>query len=297
MNLREVDLNLLIVLDALLIEAHVSRAAERVGLSQPATSNALERCRTLFDDRLLERGAGGMRLTPKALALREPLKQALSAIGAVINVPNVQFESVTQNIRVLMSDYAAICIIHQLQKRLAESAPLVNLIIEPWRGVASALDDLERGHVDLAVSLFPVLELPFQRKALLQEHHVVVMNRHHPAAADFNLTNWLAYPHILISDRGEVRDTIDECLALQGLSRRVGIVVPSISIASALLVDSQLIAILPSRCLSAQSLHGFVHFELPITHPNLSVQLVKHTRRDQDLVVQHVAQLIEELLA
>ncbi len=296
MNLREVDLNLLIVLDALLIEAHVSRAAERVGLSQPATSNALERCRTLFNDRLLERSAGGMRLTPKALALREPLKQALSAIGAVINVPNVQFESVTQNVRVLMPDYPAICIIYQLQKRLAESAPLVSLVIEPWRGVASALDDIERGHVDLAVSTFPLLELPFQRKELLREHYVIVMNRHHPAAADFNLSNWLAYPHILISDRGEVRDTIDDCLALQGLSRRVGMVVPSISIASSLLLDSELIATLPSRYLSIHALHDFVHFELPITYPDISVQIVKHARRDQDLVVQHVAQLIEEIL-
>jgi len=224
------------------------------------------------------------------------LKQALSAIGAVINVPNVQFESITQNIRVLMSDYPAICIIQQLQKRLAESAPLVSLVIEPWRGVASALDDLERGQVDLAVSTFPLLELPFQCKELLREHYVIVMNRHHPAAMDFNLSNWLAYPHILISDRGEVRDTIDDCLALQGLSRRVGIVVPSISIAISLLVNSELIAILPSHCLSKQSLHDLVHFELPVTSPDISVQIVKHTRRDQDLVVQHVAQLIEEIM-
>ena len=73
MNLRSIDLNLLVILDALLDEAHVSRAAAKLNLSQPATSSALDRCRHLFADPLLERGKGGMRLTPKAEALRDPL--------------------------------------------------------------------------------------------------------------------------------------------------------------------------------------------------------------------------------
>ena len=107
MNLRGVDLNLLVVLDALLEEAHVSRAAERLGLSQPATSSALDRCRHLFGDRLLERAAGSMRLTPKAEALRPRLKDALAGVVDVLAPPEVPLADLRQTVRLLMADNLA----------------------------------------------------------------------------------------------------------------------------------------------------------------------------------------------
>ena len=84
MNLRSVDLNLLVLLQALLEERHVSRAARRAGLSQPAMSNALERCRRLFGDPLLERQGRDMRLTAVAEALREPLAAVLGEVGRLV---------------------------------------------------------------------------------------------------------------------------------------------------------------------------------------------------------------------
>ncbi len=296
MNLRAIDLNLLIVLDALLNEVHVSRAAERIGLSQPATSNALERCRHLFNDRLLERGAGGMRLTPKALALREPLKQALSAVGAVINLPDVQLATLSQTIRILMADHPAVFVVRELQKRLAETAPLINLVIQPWHGSTAALDDLARGDIDFAISVFPTLGPAYRRKELLQEHYIVAMDLNHPAAQAFSVEKWLSYPHILVSGRGDTHGALDDALAAQGLSRRVGVVVPSFLMANALLRDSELIAMLPSRCLPIDAAQTLALFEPPVLVEGFGLHLAWHSRRDNDLAVQHVIQLIEEIL-
>jgi DNA-binding transcriptional LysR family regulator len=105
MNLRSVDLNLLVVLDALLDEAHVTRAAERLGLSQPAASAALDRCRHLFGDPLLERGRGLMRLTPRAEALREPIRSVLSQAEAVLGAPQTPLSEIRQVVRVVMSEW------------------------------------------------------------------------------------------------------------------------------------------------------------------------------------------------
>ena len=113
MNLRSIDLNLLVVLDALLDEAHVSRAAARLNLSQPATSSALDRCRHLFGDPVLERGKGGMQLTPKAEALRDPLKNLLVGIAAVVDAPEEQLSEIRQTVRITTADHPGILIASQ----------------------------------------------------------------------------------------------------------------------------------------------------------------------------------------
>src|ERR1700756_5383646 len=100
MNLRSFDLNLLVVLDALLDEAHVSRAADRLSLSQPATSAALQRCRHLFGDELLQRGRGTMTRTPKAEALRAPLKSLLTGVVELIDPTDVPLAEIRQTLRI-----------------------------------------------------------------------------------------------------------------------------------------------------------------------------------------------------
>ena len=237
MNLRSVDLNLLVVLDALLDEAHVSRAADRLGLSQPAASSALERCRHLFNDPLLERGRGRMRLTAKAEALRAPVKNVLAEIVAVLDPPAIDLATVRQTVRIVMADYPAVVIAGALHKALAETAPGIDLIIQPWHGANEALDGLAKGTIDLAASVFPKTDASFQRHELLREHYVVIMRKDHPAADGFDLDKWLAYPHVLVSGRGHTKGPLDDVLTTRGRERRVGIVVPSFVMVPALLAD------------------------------------------------------------
>ncbi|TAJ30383.1 LysR family transcriptional regulator [Bosea sp. (in: a-proteobacteria)] len=297
MNLRSFDLNLLVVLDALLDEAHVSRAGERIGLSQPAMSSALERCRHLFADRLLERGAGGMVLTPKAQALAAPIKEVLAGMAALLDRREPDLATIRQTVRVVMADLPAVAIGPALQRRLAQTAPGITVVVMPWHGAAAALDGLGRGSIDLAVSVFPKVDADFTRRELLQEHYRVAMRRGHPAAGAFDLDRWLAYPHLLVSGRGDARSPLDEALACIGRARHVGMVVPSFIMVPPLLAESDMIGLLPSRCLPERVRGEIVAYEPPITVEGFPLHSAWHKRRAADPAVQHVARLIEALVA
>ncbi|EJN04526.1 LysR family transcriptional regulator [Phyllobacterium sp. YR531] len=296
MNLRSVDLNLLVVLDALLDEAHVSRAADRLGLSQPATSSALERCRHLLNDPLLERGKGGMRLTAKAESLREPLKNLLADVVSVLDPPDIDIAALRQTVRIIMGDYPTMVIAAELHQQLAMKAPGVNLVIQPWHGADEALDELAKGSVDLAVSVFPKSDVSFQRHDLLFQNYLVVMRKEHPAARDFNLEQWLAYPHILVSGRGDTKGPLDEALAVLGKQRRVGVVVPSFVIVPPLLMGSDLIAMVPSLCIPQSSVKDYAVFEPPVPVDGFTLHIAWHVRRDKDPGVQLVASVIRNTL-
>ncbi|WP_436168038.1 LysR family transcriptional regulator, partial [Bosea sp. LjRoot9] len=296
MNLRAVDLNLLVILDALLDEAHVSRAAERLGLSQPAASSALERCRQLFGDRLLERGTGGMVLTPKAQALAQPVKDVLAGMAALLWQQEPDLSTIRQTVRIVMADHPAVAIAPALQAHLVKTAPGITLAIMPWHGASAALEGLARGAIDLAVSVFPTVEADFTRKELLRETYRVAMRKGHPAAADFALDRWLAYPHVLVSGRGETHGALDEALARLGRARHVGMVVPSFLMVPPLLAGSDMIALLPSRCLPLSGRESLIALPPPIAVEGFPLHIAWHRRRARDPAVQHVGRLVEELV-
>lgn len=297
MNLRGIDLNLLVVLDALLDEAHVTRAAARLALSQPATSSALDRCRHLFGDPLLERAGGAMKLTPKAEALRGPLRALLADVEAVISPPAQDLATLRRAVRLVMADHPAAMLAPALLADLAVSAPGIDLVIQPWHGATAALESLARGDSDLAVSVFPAVDSAFRREQLLFETYVVAMRAGHPAAADFNLDRWLSCPHVLVSGRGETRGALDQALAAHGRERRVGVVVPSFGMVAPLLLSTDLVAMLPRRCLPAASRDAFAVFEPPIAVEGFPLHMAWHARRDDDLAVRHVAALVRAHLA
>lgn len=297
MNLRSIDLNLLVILDALLDEAHVSRAAERIGLSQPATSGALDRCRHLFGDRLLERGRGTMVLTPKAQSLQQPIKDLLAQMTALIGSPEPDLMSLRQTVRVISADLPTALLAGPLHEQLAKTAPGVTLAIMPWHGAQEALEGLARGSTDLAISVFPTVEAGFTRRELLRERYLVAMRKEHPAAASFDLDSWLSYPHVLVSGRGATYGPLDEALASLGRKRQIGLVVPSFMLVPPLLLGSDLIALLPSRVLLPDIAVNLATFEPPLSVEGFPLHLAWHRRSDQDAAVQHVVHLIEAALA
>ena len=294
MNLRSVDLNLLVALDALLEEAHVSRAASRIGLSQPAMSAALQRCRHLFADELLERGHGIMRLTPKAEALRAPLKSLLAGVGDLLAPAAVPLTDIRQTLRVIMADFPALYVIGPLQRQLQETAPGIDLVIQPWHGAPSARAALLDGGTDIAVSVFPGDDEELHREELFEESYRVAMRKGHPAEKDFDLDSWLAYPHILVSGRGDTRTPLDAELAHIGRKRRVGLVVPSFQMVPDLLRGSDMIAMLPSRVLPFAG--DLVSFHPPTQVSGFPLHLAWHRRRANDPGLRHVAELLAGLL-
>jgi DNA-binding transcriptional LysR family regulator len=294
MNLRNIDLNLLVILDALLDEAHVSRAASQLGLSQPAASAALQRCRHLFQDDLLERGRGTMRLTPKAVSLRAPLKSLLAGVTNLVGPSDVSLAEIRQTLRISMADYPALFVIAPLLKNLQDTAPGIDLVVQPWHGADAAEVALVDGTTDIAISVFPDTDDDIQREELLTEHYVVAMREGHPIVDKFDLESWLGFPHILVSGRGDQRSPIDTQLAKLGHTRRIGLVVPTFQMVPNLLRTSEMVAMLPSRVVPVS---GELHtFATPIPVNSFTLHLAWHRRRANDAALQHVAKLLTTLL-
>ena len=295
-DLRSVDLNLLVILDALLEEAHVSRAATRLHLSQPATSGALDRLRHLFGDRLLERCRGGMRLTPAAEALRAPLRDALGSVAALVRRGDTDLATVRRTVRLMIADAPALTLMPALCARLARTAPGVTLVMLPWRGGADALRQLAAGEVELVASVLPTLDPALRKVALFDEHYVVAMRPGHPAARRFCLQSWLDHPHVVVSGNGSTATALDAALAARGLSRRVGAVVPSFVMVPPLLSGSDLIALLPSRCVPPDNGAELATFAPPVPVDGFRLELAWHARRDGDPILRHVADEVRALL-
>lgn len=193
-----------------------------------------------------------------------------------------------------MADYPALFVIAPLQQELQCSAPGLDLVIQPWHGADAARAALMDGASDLAISVFPPADDDLHREELLIEHYLVVMRQGHPAAEAFDLEAWLAYPHILVSGRGDTRTPLDAELSSRGLSRRVGLVVPNFQMVPALLQGSEMIAMLPSRVMS--DFGGLVSFPPPISVSGFPLHLAWHARRAKDTALQHVAAILGRLL-
>lgn len=238
-----------------------------------------------------------MQLTPKAQAMRGLLKQILGSVSTLVGAASAELSTLRQTVRIVMADFPAIVIAQRLHHRLAELAPGIDLVIQPWQGGEAAQESLSRGQSDLAMSMFPPLGPDYTRRLLLHEHFVVAMRSGHPAIKDFNLDRWLSYPHVLVSGRGATWGPLDEQLKGQGLSRRVGIVVPSFVMVPDLLLGSDLIAMLPSQCLSMPMANALHTVEPPIEVEGFALHLAWHKRRDEDAAVQCVARVLEAVIA
>src|SRR6202045_5424964 len=134
MNLTSLDLNLLVALDALLREANVSRAAMRIGLSQPAASHALQRLRDMLGDPLLVRTGSRMELTPRAQALRGPLAQVLDQVRGLLIPDDFDAASSERQFRLMMPDLAVELLMPPLMEKVTKLAPGVTIDVGPWRG-------------------------------------------------------------------------------------------------------------------------------------------------------------------
>ena len=235
-----------------------------------------------------------MVLTPKAEALRAPLKSLLAGVTELVDPPQLPLAEMRQTLRITMADYPALFLIGPLQAELQRSAPGIDIVIQPWHGADAARSDLVDGTSDLAISVFAPAEDDLHREKLLVEHYAVAMRHGHRAEAAFDLAAWLAYPHILVSGRGDAHTPIDAELAARGLTRRVGFVVPNFQMVETLLQGSDMIALLPSRVLS--SFAGLVSLPPPLPVPGFTLHLAWHRRRMKDVALQHVASILTGLL-
>ena len=292
-KLRGFDLNLLVTVDALLDEAHVGRAAERLGLSQPATSNALARARAMFGDPLLVRAPGGLRRTPRAEAMREALRAALAELAGLVSAGPPDLADLRGAVRLVASDVPAAALGAALTAELAKRAPGLDLIFHPWHA-GDEVARLERGEVDLVITVASARGASLRTEPLGTYPYAVVMRRNHPAAAveTFDLDDWLAFPHVVVSGRGDRRGSVDAALARIGRHRRVATVAPTFLHALELLCDTDLLAAFPTGVMVSAAAARLTSRPAPIALEPVSLHLVRHHRTDMDPAVTVVAELV-----
>ncbi len=290
-HLKSVDLNLLLKIHVLLEEGGVGTAARRLGITQPSASAALDRARRLLGDALLHRSGRTMRLTPKAEALREPLKRLLLDAGALIG-GDQELSSIRRTVRLCISDGLAVQLLPAVLRDIASSAPGIRLVLLPWRDGAESAALLASDEADLAITVLPQSSGSMRRIELFRDHYRVVMREGHPAASNFGLESWLGSPHVVVSTKSADRTHVDDQLALIGRERRIGVVVPGFGYVPALLAATDMIALLPSICVPSGG--GFVSLPPPIPMEGFSVHLAWPRRVEGDTAVRYVRESIQE---
>jgi len=228
MDIRNVDLNLLVALDALLAERSVSRAAVRLHLSQPAASALLARLRELFGDPLLLRSARGMLPTPRALELLGPVRQVLDEIDAIVQ-PRAAFAAATaeHSFTLSASDYVEYALLPKLVDYLEHKAPGVRLEVRPL-DLPLVAKQMESGDVDLCITGLQNAPAGLHARPLYTERIVSVVRRDHPGAgARLTLDKFCSLEHIRVSVPGSgFSARIDAALAALGRKRHVRLAVP-----------------------------------------------------------------------
>jgi DNA-binding transcriptional LysR family regulator len=230
--------------------ANVSRAAMRIGLSQPATSHALQRLRDLLGDPLLVRAGARMELTPRALALRSPLAQTLDQVRGLFVPDEFDAARSDRHFRLMMPDLAVELLMPPLMEKITQAAPNVTIDVVPWRGPAIFSAEFART-IDLVISIGDAFK-GFHRQRLYTDGDALAVRRGHPAAAKLKKREaFLAARHVAVVIRGQNEDLIDSWLRAKGVDRRIALVVPGYIEALHVTARTDLVAFVPRRLIAA----------------------------------------------
>jgi DNA-binding transcriptional LysR family regulator len=280
MNLKSLDLNLLVALDALLLEANVSRAAMRIGLSQPATSHALQRLRDLIGDPLLVRVGPRMELTPRAQSLRGPLAQALDQVRGLFIPDDFDATSSDRRFRLMMPDLAVELLVPPLMAKVGALAPNVRLDVVPWRGPAIFTSEFART-IDLVISIGDAFK-GFHRQLLYTDRDALAMRRGHPTGARLSRRDaFMKARHIAVVIRGQSTDLIDDWLRTKGIERSITLVVPGYIEALHIVARTDLVAFVPSRLIAALAKPLALKAVTPPIDPGIDEQFMFYPTRAQ----------------
>src|SRR4051812_4956666 len=282
-TLASIDLNLLVVLRALLSERHVTRAASLVGLSQSATSHALSRLRELYGDPLLVRSGRTLVLTPRAQRLLPTLERGLSDLRATVEVePAFQPRTARRSFRVGMSDYAQAFLLGDLLRALEREAPGLDLAVLNFPNLEELTTS---GGIDLALHLSDLKPSSLVSDTLFDDDFVCVVRRGHPLVKNrLRLERYVQLQHVVVAPTGQGGSFVDTELAKRGLTRRIGLRTSNFLVAPIVVSETDYISTMPRRL--AQQLVNRYPLRIlptPLALPRFGFSLMWHPRLDHDL--------------
>lgn len=283
-DLQTLDLNLLRVFDAVARERHVTHAAEKLNLSQPAVSNALARLRTALKDELFLRRPGGVEPTALALSLAGPVAEVLDRLRTTL-ADQTPFEpATTQRVfTVALSEYAESVLAPPLLEVMHREAPNALLAVR-HADRTNAQDLLEKGEAELAIAVLGEPPALYTRVRLLPEGFITLVRPGHPLAeGEMTLERFTAFPHLLHSPNGSRGGALDAPLEAAGFPRRLGAVVAHLGAVPEILARTDMVMTLSARL--AQRLartYGLVQRPCPVAFEHVRLSLVFHRRFEAD---------------
>ncbi len=295
-NLRSIDLNLLMPLYALLKERSVTRAGQEIHLSQPATSRALERLRDLLADDLLIRSRGKYQLTTRGESLLQELELVLPRLERLWRgEPFVPSHS-TERLRLCMTDFACSLLLPRLMRILGKAAPAIRIEVIPWQ--EHRFESAAAGSLDLVFSpIAAPASLHVER--LFEESFVCLVAEDHPfRRKQFGLKNYLEHSHIAIETQAGQQTFVDRPLAEAGYRRRITLQVPFFSSGVLALPGTQLVLTAPRRLardLAGKS--GVRTIQAPSEIHGFPYSMMWHPRLDNEPLHLWFRQIVQQVCA
>jgi DNA-binding transcriptional LysR family regulator len=282
MNWRQLDLNLLVVFDAVMQERNATRAAEKLNMSQPAVSHALARLRAALGDELFVRTPEGMEPTPQAQHLAPSVRQALADLAAALgNRAVFEPRTASRSFAIAANNYAALVIAPPLAAAAAREAPLVTLDIRA-SGTLDVAERLDRGDLDLVLGGLAAPGDRFRDIRLFEDRFACLLRQGHPATSTGKMDARLLaeLPHLDVSSTGQATGFVDEELARLGLERRLALRAPLLATAE-ILAQSDLVTVMAERAAHAFAARAALQvMPFPLPSPTLTVAMLWHRRMD-----------------
>ncbi|HUN40447.1 MAG TPA: LysR family transcriptional regulator [Acetobacteraceae bacterium] len=283
MNWNTFDLNLLVVFDAVMQERNLTRAGQKLGLSQSAVSHALARLRQMLNDELFVRSTDGMLPTPRAERISGPIHEALQGVRVTLESDEFDAAQAERTFTIAANNYAALAVVPGLVHRVAKLAPAAVLEVRPI-GMAPVLDQLDRGTVELALSTLIDGGERFKCAGLLVDEFVALLSNDLAVAEDteFSVEQFAQVPQIAVTSSDDNTEFVDEALAGYGLSRQIVTKVPLHSLWP-VLMGSGALAVVPRRVAAdAVAFRPLTMRPLPFQSPPVSLSMIWHRRLDHD---------------
>ncbi len=283
MDIKRLDFNLLVTLDALLAERSVSRAAQRLNLSQPALSAQLARLREMLGDPLFVPSHRGMTPTPLALGLQAPLAAALAQLRDVVTSARA-FDPARDEftVHVAASDYVQSALLLDFTLALRREAPGVRIALRP-ADAARLAAQMEQGEVDVAMLTPDGIAGALRSRRLFEERYVFIARRGHPALRrPLSAARFCELEHVMVSPRGGSFATpVDDVLDAQGLRRRVVVSASTFRSVPDLVERSDLVALVPARMVEGRAGRLRV-LAPPFPVPGFAIHMAWHNRNHGD---------------
>lgn len=266
------DLNLLVVFAAVMDEKNVTRASQRLGKSQPATSNALNRLRQLVGDPLFVPGPRGMQPTARALEIATPVRNALEELQSTLKQSEFQPDASGRTFTVAMSWCASAVLLPEVTTRTSKTQ--VNIITVP-KVYATIREELASGRVDFAVGATFEAPWRFISKVLFTDTYCCVMRADHPLKDTLNRENYLAASHLVVRSFGDGGNLFENKLRAEGHYRRIAASATQLSAVPEMLRQSDMIVSLQRRVMDTfESFDGLVVRKIPIEVEPVRISLV-----------------------